>query len=95
MSRYLVKNKYTYEKIRQTDYTYAPDNWALSQNHAEGRFVYENAESICALTLTTGAAPVEINLTPEQGKRFAEVSGFMISQKSGEGLLCRVTLWGA
>ena len=95
MSRYLVKNKYTYEKIRQTDYTYAPDNWALSQNHVEGRFVYENAESICALTLTTGAAPVEINLTPEQGERFAEVSGFMISQGKGAGMLCRVTLWGA
>ena len=33
MSRYLVKTKYTYEKVRQTDYTYAADNWALSQNH--------------------------------------------------------------
>ena len=36
MSRYLVKNKYTYEKIRQTDYTYAPDNWALSQTTWRG-----------------------------------------------------------
>ena len=32
MSRYLVKNKYTYEKVRQTDYTYSPDNWMISQN---------------------------------------------------------------
>ena len=94
MSRYLVKNKYTYEKIRQTDYTYAVDNWTLSQNHEAGRFIFEAAEPICALTLRNGAAPVEINLTPEQGKRFAEVSGFMINQKKGEGMLCRVTLWG-
>ena len=95
MSRYLVKTKYTYEKIRQTDYTYSADNWALSQNHEAGRFIFETAEPICALTLQNGASPVEIALTPEQGKRFAEVSGFMISQGKGEGMLCRVTLWGA
>ncbi|MBQ9779570.1 MAG: hypothetical protein IJW00_01570 [Clostridia bacterium] len=95
MSRYLVKNKYTYEKVRQADYTYHTDNWALSQNHVAGRFIYEPAEPICVMTLTTNAAPIEIALTPEQGARFAGVSGFMISQKSGEGMLCRVTLWGA
>lgn len=95
MSRYLVKDKYTYEKVRQTDYTYRADHWVMSQNHVEGRFIFEAAEPICALTLKTGVVPVEINLTPEQGERFAEVSGFMISQKSGEGMLCRVTLWGA
>ena len=95
MSRYLVKNKYTYEKIRQTDYTYSADHWTLSQNHEAGRFIFEAAEPICALTLQNGASPVEIHLTPEQGKRFSEVSGFMISQKKGEGMLCRVTLWGA
>ena len=95
MSRYLVKNKYTYEKVRQTDYTYSADNWALSQNHEAGRFIFEAAEPLCAMSLQNGAAPVEITLTPEQGKRFSEVSGFMISQKKGEGMLCRVTLWGA
>lgn len=95
MSRYLVKNKYTYEKVRQIDYTYAPDNWVMSQNLENGRFIYEAAETITTLTLTTNAAPVEIELTPEQGKRFDQVSGFMISQKKGEGLLCRVTLWGS
>ena len=94
MSRYLVKNKYTYEKVRQTDYTYSADNWALSRNHEAGRFIFEAAEPICAMTLQNGASPVEIHLTPEQGKRFSEVSGFMISQKKGEGMLCRVTLWG-
>ncbi len=94
MSRYLVKNKYTYEKIRQTDYTYAADNWTLSQNHEAGRFIFEAAEPICSLTLTTNAKPIEISLTPEQGARFDEVSGFMISQGKGEGMLCRVTLWG-
>lgn len=95
MSRYLVKTKYTYEKIRQTDYTYAPDNWALSQNLVHGRFIYEAAEDICTLTLKTGDAPVEVALSPLQGLRFASVSGFMISQKKGEGMLCRVTLWGS
>lgn len=93
MSRYLVKDKYTYEKKRQTDYTYHADNWTLSQNCVEGRFIYEAAEPLCTLSLTAHA-PVEINLTHEQGDRFAEVSGFMISQKAGEGMLCRVTLWG-
>lgn len=95
MSGYLVKNKYTYEKVRQTDYTYHADNWAMSQNLVEGRFIYEAAEPICTLALTPNAAPVEVPLTPGQGARFAEVSGFMIAQKAGEGLLCRVTLWGA
>ena len=94
MSRYLVKTKYTYEKIRQTDYAYSPDRWAISQNHVAGRFIFEAAEPICNLTLQNGGTPVEITLTPEQGKRFAEVSGFMISQGKGEGTLCRVTLWG-
>ncbi len=94
MARYLVKDKYTYENIRQTDYTYHADNWAMSQNHVEGRFMFETAEPICTLNLKNGAAPVEIVLTPEQGARFTEVSGFMISQATGEGMLCRVTLWG-
>ena len=94
MARYLVKDKYTYEKIRQTDYSYAPDIWALSQNHEAGRFIFEAAEPICTRTLTTGAPAVEVALTTAQGARFTEVSGFMISQKTGEGLLCRVTLWG-
>ena len=95
MSRYLVKDKYTYEKVRQTDYTYAAENWTLSQNHEAGRFIFEAAEPLCALTLQNGAAPVEISLAPEQGERFAQVSGFMISQGKGEGMLCRVTLWGS
>lgn len=94
MSRYLVKTKYTYEKVRQTDYTYSPENWKMSQNHVAGRFVYEAAEPICTMTLHNGASPVEISLTPEQSARFAQVSGFMISQGKGEGMLCRVTLWG-
>ena len=97
MSRYLVKTKYTYEKVRQTDYTYSPDAWALSQNHVSGRFIYEAAETIGGLTafaLRNGADPVEIPLTPEEGARFSTVSGFMISQGRGEGMLCRVTLWG-
>ena len=94
MSRYLVKNKYTYEKVRQTDYTYSPDKWVISQNHEAGRFIFEAAEPICALTLQNGASPVEIMLTPAQSARFSEVSGFMLSQGKGEGMLCRVTLWG-
>ena len=95
MSRYLVKTKYTYEKVRQTDYTFRPDNWKISQNHEEGRFIFEAAEPLCALTLQKGASPVEISLTPEQSARFADVSGFMLSQAKGEGMLCRVTLWGS
>ncbi len=95
MPKYLVKNKYTYEKIRQTDYSYDAANWTLSQNHVEGRFIYEPAEGLYSGVLTTGAAPMEVALSPAEGARFAEVSGFFISQGSGEGLLCRVTLWGA
>ena len=94
MARYLVKDKYTYEKIRQTDYSYRAGNWVMSQNHVDGRLIFDTAEPICTLTLKTGSDPVEVLLTPEQGQRFSEVSGFMISQKTGEGMLCRVTLWG-
>ena len=95
MARYLVKDKYTYEKIRQTDYTFAPECWKLSQNQVEGRFIFETAEEIGTWTLAADAAPVEIALSPEQGARFASTSGFMIKQSAGEGMLCRVTLWGA
>ena len=78
MSRYLVKTKYTYEKVRQTDYTYSPNTWTLSQNHVSGRFIYEAAETIGGLTafaLRNGADPVGIPLTPEEGARFSAVSG--------------------
>ena len=95
MSRYLVKDKYTYEKIRQIDYSFQKDCWTLSQNHVQGRFLFEKAEPIGAWTLRPDAEPIEVLLTPEQGARFASVSGFMISQSEGEGMLCRVTLWGA
>lgn len=95
MSRYLVKNKYTYEKVRQTDYTYHADNWVPSQNRIEGRFLFDVAEPLCTRTLTINAAPMEIRLTSAQGARFARASGFTVAQKSGEGLLCRATLWGA
>ncbi len=94
MSRYLVKDKYTYEKIRQTDYSYK-DSWTLSQNHVQGRLIFQEAEQIGSYALCADAAPVEISLTAEQGARFASVSGFMISQSEGEGMLCRVTLWGS
>ncbi|MBQ1233702.1 MAG: hypothetical protein IIX86_09250 [Clostridia bacterium] len=93
MSRYLVKDKYTYEKIRQTDYSFK-NAWTLSQNHVQGRFLFEQAEEIGTYTLQNGAAPMEIALTEAQGARFSEVSGFMIAQSSGEGMLCRMTLWG-
>ncbi len=92
MKKYLVKTKYTYEKRRQTDYTHAPENWTLSQNLVEGRFLYEAAETIGTYALTAGAA-TEIALSPEQGSRFAAVSGFMIASEA-VGTLCRVTLWG-
>ncbi|MBE6675545.1 MAG: hypothetical protein E7594_01755 [Ruminococcaceae bacterium] len=94
MSRYLVKDKYTYEKIRQTDYSFS-DGWTLSQNHVQGRFLFEQAEPIGTWTLRADAAPIEVLLTPLQGARFASVSGFMISQAASEGMLCKLTLWGA
>ncbi len=94
MPKFMVKNKYTYEKVRQTDYRYAPACWAMSQNHVEGRFIYEGAEALYSGVIVTGAAPVEILLTKEQGARFAAVSGLQVAQRTGEGLLCRVTLWG-
>ncbi len=93
MKKYLVKTKYTYEKIRQTDYTYTPEKWTLSQNLVEGRFLYEAAESIGTYALSSGNA-TEVALPPEQGSRFAAVSGFMIASDA-VGTLCRVTLWGA
>ncbi len=92
MKKYLVKTKYTYEKIRQTDYTYAPENWTPSQNLVEGRFLYEAAEAIGTYKLKADT-PVEVQLSREQGERFALVSGFMISS-AAVGTLCRVTLWG-
>ncbi len=92
MKKYLVKTKYTYEKLRQTDYTYAPENWTLSQNLVEGRFLYEAGEAIGTYELTAGSV-TDIALTAEQGSLFASVSGFMISS-GAVGTLCRVTLWG-
>ncbi len=91
MKKYLVKTKYTYENVRQTDYTYAPENWTPSQNLVEGRFLYETAEEIGTYALARGERR-EIALTSAQGKRFASVSGFMISSPRA-GALCRVTFW--
>ncbi len=91
MKRYWVKNKYTYEKARQTDYTYAPENWAPSQNLVEGRFLYEAAEEIGTHAVVAGQT-LTLTLNEEQGARFASVSGFMISSACAEAL-CRVTLW--
>ncbi len=91
MPKYLVKNKYTYEKTRQTDYRFTA-LWTPSQNRVQGRFRYEQAEPIATLTLTAGT-PVELDLNPAESARFAEVSGFMLSSPAA-GALCRVTLWG-
>ncbi len=93
MPKYLVKNKYTYEKIRQTDYTFSPECWTPSQNLVEGRFIYEAAEGIGTYALTADVA-LDVALTAEQGARFASVSGLMIASPAA-GALCRVTLWGA
>ncbi len=90
MPKYLVKNKYTYENVRQTDYTYTPA-WTLSQNLVEGRFRYEAAETVGTYALTVDT-PAEVTLTAEQGARFAAVSGFMIASTAA-GALCRVTMW--
>lgn len=103
MSRYLVKTKYTYEKRRQTDYTYAPDNWTPSGNREEGRFIFHRGQPLCTLTLRRGGAPVEQMLSPEQGEAFGQVSGFLLSGEEigrassrGDGSrpMARVTLWG-
>ncbi len=95
MPKYLVKNKYTYEKIRKTDYTFSPEDWTISQNHVTGRFIYKTAQELFRGVILTGGSPVEVPLSAAQTARFAEVSGFFVAQKSGEGLLARVTLWGA
>ncbi len=91
MPKYLVKNKYTYEKVRQSDYTYASDRWEPSQNVVEGRFLYETAGAIGYYELAAGGTH-EVSFNAEQAGLFASVSGLMLSGVPGATV--RVTLWG-
>lgn len=71
--KYIVKNKYTYEKRRNHDYTYKPDVWTTSQNLIQGRFIVKHGEESLNFTVNKKCGHT-FDLSKDC--RFEKVSGF-------------------
>ena len=90
MSRYLVKDKYTYERIPQTDYTYRPDylphSWTqgftLSHNYILPIFTTERTGEPLTATFSA-AAPVELDGSAALLAALPASSGFTVRVTDG------------
>ncbi len=78
MSRYLVKDKYTYERRPQTDYSYRPDYWPYAatvgtvQSHNAILPLYQREDILpLGAYAFSAAAPAELALTPEMTQAIA------------------------
>ena len=94
MARYMVKNKYTYEKVRQTNYSYAPDGWEISHNAVTGRFLYEQGDTIATLTVSADSA-AETTLDADTATRLSNATGLCLTVAATDSpeARIRVTLW--
>ncbi len=99
LDRYLVKDKYTYERIWQTDFSYNksyfPYSWAngyvLSHNYIPYFYIAESDE-----TLIEGIFSAEKPIEKAISKEFSQVSGFRVTVKTAaEKANFRVTFFGA
>ncbi len=104
MPRFMVKNKFTYGRVRQEDYSYRPDftpysysnRTVSSQNYVPELFQAEDAAEKRFFKIP-GENPVEEALPETWKKLFKSVSGFRISCAQGqkEDGIIRFTLFGA
>lgn len=91
MKDHIVKTKYTYEKVRQTDYGYGASLWQESHNAVRGRYIYDVGDLIyfgCADGHMTDIMPEIAN------KIFASSGIFVKAEGKDKGGLIRVTLFG-
>lgn len=103
MSRYLVKDKYTYERIPQSDYGYRPDY--LPWSWVDGRTQSHNAipplyrrDTLWSWGMHTFSAdaPTELFLTAEAADALAAASALSLTPAEGadEGIVYRATFFG-
>ncbi len=101
MSRYLVKDKFTYERIPQTDYTYNPGY--LPYSWIDGRVQSHNAilplyqtEPLLSPGILTAAdgAPADLTLTDAMRDALCRASALRVTPEEG-GAVYRATFFGA
>lgn len=92
MERYSVKNKYTYERVWQNDYSYS-DRKKVSDNIIWGRYIYRTGELIGEGIVRLGDSFTK-ELTAEQSKAVAGASGICVSIKAAQAGICRVVFFG-
>ena len=93
MRKYLVKNKYTYEKKRQTSFDYTEEIVGVSGNAVFGRYRYDIGEEIYSSDVSAGES-VEITLLDEISNKFSISSGITVKAtgETNNGLI-RVTFF--
>lgn len=99
MSRYLVKDKYTYERKPQTDYTFGSwpysyvDSRVQSHNHIHPMFVTEPVRTLGTFTFSADA-PVEVPVDAQTAAALSASSAVSVSVAAGDAHY-RVTFFGA
>ena len=83
LRKYLVKNKYTYEKKRQTCFDFTDEILRVSGNAVFGRYRYDIGEEIYSAPVSAGES-VEITLPSEVGEKLLGASGICV-KADGEG----------
>lgn len=84
--QYLVKNKYTYERRRQTDYREEPDRKEPSQNRITERMRMRKGERI----LEIAALGDGQNFKKSVSLDFSHSSGFMLNTRSASDAVVRI-----
>ena len=77
MRKYLVKNKYTYEKKRQVCFDYTEEISGVSGNAVFGRYRYDLGEEIYSTPINCGES-IEITLLDEISSKFSSSSGICV-----------------
>lgn len=92
LRKYLVKNKYTYEKKRQTCFDYTDEIFSESGNAVFGRYIYDVGEEIYSASVSASES-VEITLLCEVAEKLSSASGICVkADGAGDGIV-RVTFF--
>lgn len=90
MNRYVVKTKYTYERVRQRDHSYS-DVKKPSQNRICGRYIYETGR---ALFRGEVCGHAEADIASSLALELADASGFFVKTEGCVQGLLAVTFFG-
>ena len=77
MKKCMVKDKYTYEKRRQTDYTYKEGDFSESGNLICGRYIYKFGDVISSGSVSS-SGEISSGISANMRSCFPSVSGIMI-----------------